>query len=647
MSVRARDRNVAWALVVVAVVPIVVAAARALLHHWLPVGDDGLIAVRAGDVFGSATPLIGQAASVSIHAPRPLNHPGPLLFELLAAPIAVLGRAAGTAVGVAVVNGASIAIAAWVGWRHGGLRRSALASLVGAALAWSMGSALLYDPWQPHVLLLPFLAFLFLVWGTAEGDLVLAIPAVAIGSLLVQTHLTYGYLVPLLLIGATGLGLVRRRGHTARDGRSPARPLVVAVGVGAVLWIPPVVEQLTTRRGNLGRILDLVRASPDAIVGWHGAVRITGGVLARPPFWLRDSFADAIRPKGQPVGANAVSVATAGVPSFRWSAIAMGVLLLALTALAVWSWRRRRTAVLTGVGVAMAAIAIGLFTASRVGTDIVGVAPHQFRFLWPIGAFTTFVVLDGVLEPTARRAGPRRFVIATISALVVVASVANLPTAAATGGPQLDGWSVPVMRDLDRQLGRLRTAAPLLVEWSDLRFQEPISGAIMAELASRGIRFVTASPYEIRHLGPERRYDGHNARSKVFYRSGTVARQRRLGPFRRIAFHDGLDRVARGRLRALERQIDAYLATTGLSGSSRLQAAIDSGYLGTLRGPFDTPAARRAALASGQLATASEGGFLDLAPPWTGRFSEYARLHEQAERDTIGVYVGPVHATAP
>ncbi len=644
---RARDRNVAVMLFVVAAIPVVVATVRALTHHWLPVGDNGLVAVRAEDVFGAATPLIGQAASVSVGAPRPLNHPGPILFQLLAVPIAALGRAAGTAVGVALINVASIALGAWVGWRQGGLRRSALASLVATALAWSMGSALLYDPWQPHVLILPFLAFLFLVWGLAEGDLVLAVPAVAVGSLLLQTHLSYGYLVPLLLIGAVVLGLLRRRVEHRPDARPAWRPLAVATGVGLLLWIPPVVEQLTTRRGNLGRILDLVRAGPDAIVGWRGAARITSAVLVRPPFWLRDSFADTFRPKGQPVGANALSIATTGVPSIRWAAVALGVLLLALVVLGAWAWRRRRTAVLTGVVVALVAMAIGLFTTSRVGTEIVGIAPHQFRFLWPIAAFTTFVLLDGLFELVARRTSRRRLVVRVVGVLVLVVAVANLPTAAATGGPEIESWSVPVMRHLDRQLGRLRPDAPLLVEWSDIRFQEPISGAIMAELASRGIPFVTASPYEVRHLGPERRYDGHNARSKVFYRSGAVAMRHTLGPFHRVAFHDGLDRTERARLRRLVHRIGDYLGTGALTDSPKLASAIASGFFVALRGPFDTPESRADALRSGQLALAVDRDLLDLPRPWAKRFATYARLQERSDRNTIGVYVGPVHAKAP
>ena len=647
MTVRPRDRNVACALVAVAAIPVVVATVRALLHHWLPVGDNGLVAVRAEDVFGSATPLIGQAASVSIGAPRPLNHPGPILFDLLAVPIALLGRVAGTAIGVALLNIGSLATVAWVGWRRGGLRRSALASLVGATLAWSMGSALLYDPWQPHVLILPFLAFLFLVWGAAEGDLILTVPAVAFGSVLLQTHLTYGYLVPLLLVLTTAAGLLRRRWDRAPKGGPAWRPLSLAAGLGVLLWIPPVIEQVTTRRGNLGRILDLVRAGPDAIVGWRGAARITSAVLVRPPFWFRDSFADTYRPKGQPVGANALSIATTGVPAFRWAVVALGVLLLVLVVLAVWAWRRRRTAVVTGVAVSLAATGIGLYTTSRVGTDIVGIAPHQFRFLWPIAAFTTFVLIDGVLEMVARRAPRRILAVQTIAVLVAVVCIANIPAAAATGGPQLDTWSMPVLRDLDRQLGRLRSYAPLLVEWTDIRFQEPISGGIMAELRSRDIPFVSASPYEVRHLGPERRYDGHNARAKIFYRSGSVALQRRLGPFRRIAFHDGLDAAERARLAVRIGQIEEYLASTGLADSPRLQAAVGSGFFTALRGPFDTPQARETALGSGQLPIAVDRGLLDLPARWAARFADYAQLQERSDRDTIGVYVGPVDAAAP
>ena len=74
------------ALVAVAAVPIVVAAARAVNRGWYPLGDNALYALRARDVLTSNHPLIGTWTSASLASGIDLNHPGPLLFDLLAAP---------------------------------------------------------------------------------------------------------------------------------------------------------------------------------------------------------------------------------------------------------------------------------------------------------------------------------------------------------------------------------------------------------------------------------------------------------------------------------------------------------------------------------------------------------------------------------
>ena len=99
-----RARTIAIVVVMFACLPIVVATVRALLHHWTPIGDDGLLAIRAQDLFSRHIPLLGTASSASFAATKPLNNPGPLYFYLLGVPVGAFGSAVGTAVGAAAVN---------------------------------------------------------------------------------------------------------------------------------------------------------------------------------------------------------------------------------------------------------------------------------------------------------------------------------------------------------------------------------------------------------------------------------------------------------------------------------------------------------------------------------------------------------------
>ena len=145
-----------------------------------------------------------------------VNHPGPLYFDVLAVPARLFEPGAGVVLGVALVNALCR--------RYRSLRPPAAAALgtiamaTTAALCGAMGSELLFEPWGPHAVLLLFLFFLVLVWSMTCGDL-LALPfAAGVGSLVVQTHLSYVIIVPLL--GAWGDLRPRRRARRER-GQAP------------------------------------------------------------------------------------------------------------------------------------------------------------------------------------------------------------------------------------------------------------------------------------------------------------------------------------------------------------------------------------------------------------------------------------------
>ena len=86
-----------------------------------------------------------------------------------------------------------------------------------------MGSELLIDIWQAHALLLPFLAYLVLMVGMADGQARWVPWAAAVASLLVQTHISYVYVLAVVTAAALAVrGVPPLAGAMARVARRAA-----------------------------------------------------------------------------------------------------------------------------------------------------------------------------------------------------------------------------------------------------------------------------------------------------------------------------------------------------------------------------------------------------------------------------------------
>jgi hypothetical protein len=110
------DWMAAWWPVLVVSFPIMFAAVRAAVGGWVPIGDDAYFTVRSRDVLTEHHPLLGAWSSGSLDLSTPINNLGPLQLDLLA-PFTRWTPMGGTAIGVAVVNVASIAAIAWMARR--------------------------------------------------------------------------------------------------------------------------------------------------------------------------------------------------------------------------------------------------------------------------------------------------------------------------------------------------------------------------------------------------------------------------------------------------------------------------------------------------------------------------------------------------
>ena len=264
--------------------PIVVATVRALRRGWVAAGDNGLLLLRTQDVGTSNHPLLGTWTSASLTAGRSINNPGPLWFDVLAPFVRIAGPSVGLAVGVMVANvAADRRSPAWAARRAGGQTAMVLVTALSAGLAWSMGSELLFDAWQPHAMILPFWAFLVMVWALSCGDVALLPWIVGLASLIVQTHLSFVYVVAV--VGAAGVG--RRAWSSIRrdaDGRpAPGRRRGAAWRrsiVAVVAWIQPVLDQIVGE-GNLGALLRSSGGDADRI-GLRLGARLVASVVACP-----------------------------------------------------------------------------------------------------------------------------------------------------------------------------------------------------------------------------------------------------------------------------------------------------------------------------------------------------------------------------
>ncbi|HVX19043.1 MAG TPA: hypothetical protein VHA73_13515 [Acidimicrobiales bacterium] len=595
--------------VAVAITPILVAGLRAATSGWYPTGDDGIVGLRAQDVFTNRPPLLGTWSSASMWSHQWLNHPGPALFVSLAVPVAVLGVGAGVAVGMALVNAASVVLAACLARRRAGPLGAILALVAMSAMSLTFGSVLLYDPWNPNAAMLPFVLFLFGVWSVADGDLGVLWVAVVAGSFTLQTHLSYVLLVPGLLAAALVVALVdhgfdRRAGRRRRWlSRRDRRGLLVGLAALLVCWSAPLYEQLTASKGNFTRLWQASSVKPPQTPGLPGAVDALGSVVARPPFWLLGSW-DHPRFSLHPTASDAV------VPG-----LLLALVVVVTVGLAVLAWKRGdRTRASLGM-VVVVALALGLLSATR-STSPFGLVPAYVQWMWPIAMFSWFALVlsaagavtdrradrgqvhnpahagdaggderalgDRSAEPVARptsgadprRSSPGRSLPALIAlGLVMVLAViagANLPRVDRGSGGSM--WAIGATKSLFAQAAPALRNHAVLVDDPGRPPALPskalfaVAPALLSMLQSHGIDFVVPTfghdQSMVRQVGDHRRWNGSNADIELSILSGPDVDAGAVRG-RIIAHHDGLSADQRAQRQTLRRRLVAEVRSRG------------------------------------------------------------------------------------
>jgi hypothetical protein len=254
-------------IVAVLVVPMLVALVALRTPPWHPILDMAQTEIRVRDVGTTASPLIGLPGRIGEFGNQG-SHPGPLSFWALAPAYRLFG-ATSWALQVASValQSAALAAIAWIAYRRGGLRLVLGVAAVTALLLRAYGAGTLTEAWNPHLPLLFWVVLMLAVWSVISDDLAMLPVAVFAGSFCAQTHVPYLGLSVGLLAFAVGMAAWRAYRRKDRDARHRfLRWLLIATGVGVIVWLLPVLQQFGDR-GNFTLIWETFRDPTEAMVG--------------------------------------------------------------------------------------------------------------------------------------------------------------------------------------------------------------------------------------------------------------------------------------------------------------------------------------------------------------------------------------------
>lgn len=393
-----------------AVLPVMVASAHAVDFRWTPSSDDGVIALRAFDVFSANPPLLGQWSQSSPLIHEPTYSLGPMLYWLLAIPARIDGIA--VVLTMAAVNAACVVGSVLLAGRRGGI---ALALGTAGALALmcrSLPVEIPYEVWNCWAGVFPFTLLLFLAWSVACGDYRLLPLLALVGSYVLQVHFTY--LLPgaaALLVGLVGMAVVRRR--------RPAGALrpwaIAALVVALVCWSAPLVEQVGNRPGNF--VLALRLATDDhrtlgAAAGRYTTVRTIGVV----PWWAERARTHPERVLEILRRPPALAIVS--------STLVFGALLVLLAI----AWRRRHHEAVTALALSLLLCVAVAAVAASIPANGVGLAAIGYVLTWtsPAGMWAWLIAVwsaAALVAPAHRRVAPPRLLRPVAAGAVAVLAV--------------------------------------------------------------------------------------------------------------------------------------------------------------------------------------------------------------------------------
>ena len=326
------------------------------------------------------------------------NHPGPTYFYLLSLVYRVFGSGAKAMFfGATLINALAALACVGVVRRRATPARAlwaaiwvcALASLLATvgpgSITYSEGApGGLVSPWNPMVVIFPLLLFLLLCAAAFDRSPLSMVGALLVGSFIVQTNISALALVVATFVVALVVEVVTvvtdRRGGRA-SGITPSRRAWgwgIAGAVAFVLmWLPPVIQQLTNSPGNLTLIYRFFTAAhpvPSLAASVRSVVSVYGVLLVGPSEVMSSYLGHTPHHVGLAITATVVSLA-----------VGVGVTVVGIR-------QRNRFAVGLG-GLSLVGFVAMVFAVSRVVGDVYG-----YLVVWAIAVPFAALIGAGMVQ---------------------------------------------------------------------------------------------------------------------------------------------------------------------------------------------------------------------------------------------------------
>jgi hypothetical protein len=433
---------VRWLVATLLLVPLGVAALVLIVAvggEYMPISDHALLELKTRDIGH-------HAVSTGLYSRDLWSHPGPAQFYVLAVPYHLVGsRAIGLPLGALMVNGLATAGMVVIAYRRGGVPLVLLTGIGCALVMRALGPDFLRDPWSPYLPVLPFGLLILLAWEMTCGTAWAFPLAAAVASFCAQTHVGFVLIAfPLVLWGAAWLFAVtlrrgrRNPGTRTGEGRRLAYATALAAVITAVMWLPPLIEELSRSRGNISRTVDWFRAAREGTHSLGDGLRVVGGQFTIAPPWLTG---------------NAELQGLAGEPALLF-ATPVALLLVPFALAALVFWRRRRTVEFRLFATVSFALVVGVVSVTRT----VGIVyDYRLRWLWVTAMLasvtTAWAVWTLIPADWSRRA--TRVLAGVALAAIAALTVDNALNAARAGTPHRSFARPPLtglLREVERAL---------------------------------------------------------------------------------------------------------------------------------------------------------------------------------------------------
>ena len=352
--------------------------ARIIRHGWRPVGDEAAIALRSWNSLTAHGPLVGQATRLA----HGVFDPGPLEYWLLAIPVH-LDTVHGVLWGAIICCLVACSLAVEAAWSVLGAAGGLCASgfIVGVTL-W-MPVIAVTPSWNPWFGLTFFIAALAAAWAVMSGHRGWWPALVISASIAAQSHLMFTVPSGALAILALIVGLV----DTIRS-RAGYRWVVVGLIAGAACWSGPLIQQFTSRNGNLGLLLRSSGATSGARTGGAFSLKALSAATEPVPIWLKPSM--------QPL---AIYRLINHRPA--WFAVAVLVLLAVAAVMAVRPLRCRPLGALAVVSLVISLGSLVTYSGIPVHHTSLNTLIYLIVLLFPVGVLS-WLVVGGWAVLTAR-----------------------------------------------------------------------------------------------------------------------------------------------------------------------------------------------------------------------------------------------------